>query len=122
MPYTFPQDVNQKAGAVHATEDGNDFYVPQREMGSQALSGFGVTNVTTAGTAVQMPTAACRKVLVIARQSNTGSIFVGGTGVTSASYGAELLAGNSLELELSNVNLLYINSSVNGEGVSYIAI
>jgi hypothetical protein len=121
--FIFPSDNSStpKAGAVHPTSDGSDFYVPTREMGSESISG-NVLSVTTAGTAVQFPNIPCRKVLIIARRANTGSIYIGGSTVTSSVYGAELLARDSLQLEVSNTNLLYINSSVNGEGVSYIAI
>lgn len=121
MAFTFPTDSSTKAGAVHATADGTDFYVPSREMGSESVSS-GILNVTTAGTAVQFPSTLCRRLLIIAKRGNTGSIYVGNSTVTSTSYGAELLAGDSLELNISNASLLYINSSVNGEGVSYIAI
>jgi hypothetical protein len=121
MAFTFPNDSNNKAGAVKATSDGTDFYVPAREMGSESLN-HGILNVITAGTAVQFPNLACRRILIISKRLNVGSIFVGGSGVSSSSYGAELLSGDSLEINISNTNLLYINSSIDGEGVSYIAI
>jgi hypothetical protein len=121
MAFTFPTDSSSKAGAVKSTSDGNDFYVPVREQGSESLTA-NVQNVTTAGTAIQLPSGACRKVMIIAKRTNTGYIYVGGSNVTSSVYGAELGAKDSLVIEVSNANLLYLNASVSGEGVSYFAI
>lgn len=121
MAFTFPNDSASKAGAVHATADGTDFYVPSREQGSESITA-NVINVTTAGTAVQLPSIPCRKIMIIAKRANTGYIYVGGSNVTSSVYGADLGSRDSIVLEVSNANLLYINSSVSGEGVSYIAI
>jgi hypothetical protein len=121
MAFTFPSDSNNKAGAVKSTTDGTDFYVPVREQGSESLTA-NVQNVTTAGTAVQLPNIPCRKVMIIAKRANTGYIYVGGSNVTSSIYGADLGARDSIVIEISNANLLYINSSVSGEGVSYFAI
>jgi hypothetical protein len=121
--FIFPTDnsATPKAGAVHPTSDGTDFYIPTREMGSESIVG-NLLSVTTAGTAVQFPNIPCRKLLIIARRANTGYIYIGGSTVTSSAYGAELLSRDSIQLEVSNANLIYINSTVNGEGVSYIAI
>ena len=82
----------------------------------------GKKSVTTAGTAVSLASSTtCKSVTVKALISNTGLIYVGATGVSS-SDGFELSAGDSLSLDISNLNLIYINSSVNSEGVSYIAV
>jgi hypothetical protein len=80
--------------------------------------------VTTAGTAVVL--AASREIegpiLIKALEGNTGKIYVGNDGandVTSAN-GYELGAGDSLQLNyVSNIASIYIDSSVNGEGVSW---
>lgn len=119
--FTFPSDSSGKAGAVKATTDGNDFYVPTREQGSESLTA-NILTVTTAGTRVQFPNIPCRKVLIIGLRTNTGYIYIGGINVSSIIYGAELGARDSFEIEVSNANLLHIDSSVSGEGVSYFAI
>lgn len=121
MTFTFPTDSAAKAGAVKPTADGTDFFVPVREQGSETLTA-NVQNVTTAGAAIQLPNVPCRKVMVIAKRSNTGYIYVGGSNVTSSVYGAELGPKESIVIELSNANLLFLNSSVSGEGVSYFAV
>jgi hypothetical protein len=81
-----------------------------------------VKDVTTAGTAVRLDDLPSTEVTVIAKKSNTGSIYVGGSDVSSTVYGVELLANESFTFNISNANAIYINSSVNGEGVSYVTI
>lgn len=89
--------------------------------GSNALTGA-IKNVTTAGTRVALGSAACREVTIIAKRLNAGYIYVGGSDVSSTVYGAELAAKDSITLAVSNTNLIYIDASVAGEGVSYVAI
>jgi hypothetical protein len=121
MAFTFPTDSNSKAGAVHANGPGTDFYVPTREQGSESITGS-LANVTTAGTRIQLPAQACREVTIIALRSNTSSIFVGGSNVSSTVYGAELLSRDTITIKVSDASLIYMDSSVNGEGVSYLVI
>lgn len=78
--------------------------------------------VTAAGTRVKLPAYACSKVTIVALKGNNGSIFVGGDDVSSTIFGAELEAKDSITLEVSNANLISINASISGEGVSYVAI
>lgn len=89
--------------------------------GSSSMSS-GVVNVTTAGTKVQLSDIACREVIIIAKRTNTGYIYVGGNTVSSTSYGAELAAKDSITIPVNNVNKIYIDSSVSGEGISYVAV
>ena len=121
MAFTFPNDSSNKAGAVKPTVNGNDFYVPSREQGSESLKGA-LATVTTAGTRVQLPNYACREITIIAKEENTGVIYIGGADVASGVYGVKLKPRDSITLKLSNTNLIYIDASVNGEGVSYVAI
>jgi hypothetical protein len=84
----------------------------------------GVKDVTTAGTRVQLSSVSqpCREVLVIAKRTNAGRIYVGNSSVSSTDYGADLGAKESVSIPVANLNLIYIDSSVDGEGVSYLAI
>lgn len=81
----------------------------------------GQKTVTTAGTEVALTTSKSLKsgVMIKALTSNTGIIYVGLNPVTS-STGFELLPGESVFLEIYNSSLIYIDSSVSSEGVSYI--
>lgn len=78
--------------------------------------------VTTSGTRVQLPNYSCKELTLIGLSSNTGSIFIGGSDVSSTVYGVELSAKDSITIAVNNTNLIYIDSSVNGEGVSYVTI
>lgn len=57
----------------------------------------------------------CKKVIITAHHSNTGRITVGGSGVTDG-YGIILYAGDSShEIEIDDVNKIYVIASVNDE-------
>lgn len=84
----------------------------------------GTKSVGTAGTRVQISSAftPCISIALTANSANSGIICVGGTAVvaTSASRtGVPLAAGDSLILEFDNLNKIYLDSTVSGEGVSY---
>jgi hypothetical protein len=81
----------------------------------------GQETVASAGTAEQLPAQACKSVSIKALAGNTGKIYVAGDYVDS-STGYELAAGESVDLCIDNVNRLYIDASVNGEGVSWLAV
>ena len=89
--------------------------------GSASLKGA-VATVLAAGTRVQLPNFPCREVTIIARRANTGNIYVGGNDVSSAVYGVNLSAEQSFTFMVNNTSILYIDSSVGGEGISYVAI
>lgn len=86
--------------------------------------GDGSKTVTTAGTRVQLTSSnvPCRKVKVIALAANTGTIWVGGATVASG-RGEPLVSQQSTDwIETTNVSNIYIDSTVNAEGVSYIYV
>lgn len=82
----------------------------------------GQKTVTTAGTEVVLAAsqALLSGVAIKALHGNTGMIYVGGNPVTS-STGFVLDAGESIFIEINNLASVYIDSSVNGEGVSFVA-
>lgn len=82
----------------------------------------GQTNVTTAGTRVALTTtqALVSGVTVKAKSTNTGIIYVGNSTVSS-SNGFRLSASAEIFLEIADLATVYLDASVNGEGVSYIA-
>lgn len=91
-------------------------------VGSLANITGAVQNVTTAGIRVQLPNIPCREVTVIAKRTNTGYIYAGGSNVSSTIFGVELASKESFTFAVANTNQIYIDSSVNGEGVSYVTI
>jgi hypothetical protein len=79
----------------------------------------GSKNVTTAGTRVALAAStACQAVLIQAKAANTGIIYVGGSTV-SATSGIFLYPGESVEISIDNLSKVYLDSSVNGEGVVF---
>lgn len=86
------------------------------------ILGNGVTTVSSAGTSVQLssntPTAS---ITIRALSTNTGLIYVG-TATVSSANGFQLLADETLSLDLNNLSKVYIDAAVNGDGVSYIYI
>ena len=82
----------------------------------------GKTSVTTAGTRVTLAgSTACRGVTIKALSTNTGFIYVGNATVASTN-GFQLRAGESCSLDIANLITVNIDSSVNGEGVSYLSV
>uniref|UniRef100_A0A6M3IM53 Uncharacterized protein n=1 Tax=viral metagenome TaxID=1070528 RepID=A0A6M3IM53_9ZZZZ len=85
----------------------------------------GRKTVTTPGTAVALVAVAtgCRRLVVTALITNTDYVVVGASTVVAAEAtrrGTPLVAGQSLELEISDVSLIFIDAVVAGEGVSFI--
>lgn len=77
--------------------------------------------VTTAGTQVALAasTGLASGVNVKALVGNSGVIYVGGSAVSSVN-GFVLAAGEEVFIEVGNLATVWIDSAVNGEGVSYI--
>jgi hypothetical protein len=86
------------------------------------LKDANVLNVTTAGTRVRLPSIQCKTITIIAKKGNTGSIYCGLVTVSSTVYGVELEKKESFDFQVNNANEIYIDASVSGEGVSYVAV
>ena len=95
-------------------------------LASRGVFLSGSKTVTTAGTAVALASAGIyQSVLVIAKDNNTGRIYVGGSDVASTTNRG-LAPGSELEVTPSRGHIIdltdtYINSSVDGEGVDFYA-
>ena len=83
----------------------------------------GQTVVITAGTEVALGTSAPRLekffLYVKALVANTGVIYVGTNPVTSGT-GFELLPGDQVIFQVFDIAEIYIDASVDGDGVSFI--
>jgi hypothetical protein len=86
------------------------------------LSG-GEKTVSTSGTAEALGTTLVIKSLYIrAKAANTGYVYVGDSNVDkTTSQQLVLSAGESVSMDISNRSTVYIDVSVNGEGVDYLA-
>jgi len=82
----------------------------------------GINTVATAGTQEALASSqAVKSVTIKALSTNTGLIYVGDSSVSSTT-GLQLSAGDSVSLDIANLATVYIDSAVNGEGVSYLGI
>ena len=79
--------------------------------------------VTTAGTAnVIAASTAAKSVIITAETNNTGIIVVGGSTCVAAvatRRGTPLEAGESMGLDCDNLNDIYIDSEVTGDGITF---
>lgn len=89
------------------------------QLGANTI-GDGSKNVTTAGTRVQLTSSVtpCRYVIVVGLSTNTDMIWLGGSTV-AAGRGRPLVALQSEKIDINDVSKVYIDSVVNGEGVSF---
>ena len=84
--------------------------------------GDGHKNVSVAGTAEVLTATStpCNMICIQAKGSNGGEVFVGGENVTNNYQGGiSLRAYESLILYAENLTQIYVDSTVNGEGVTY---
>lgn len=84
-----------------------------------SIVGNGKTTVTAAGTRVPLGSGAIKSVTLRALVTNTGLIYVGNTTVSSAN-GFQLSKSETVSLDIDDLAKVNIDSSVNGEGVTYI--
>ena len=85
----------------------------------------GRKTVTTAGTAVRLSSEAAESVAVTALSTNTGTICVGGPEVVASAgtrAGTPLAANQTATFDTDDVADIWIDATVNGEGVSYTAV
>jgi hypothetical protein len=79
------------------------------------------TVVASAGTRVTLAAStAVKSVTIKALITNTGLIYVGNATVSSAN-GYQLAAGDSISMDISNLNTVNLDCDNSGEGVSYIS-
>lgn len=85
--------------------------------------GDGRKVVAAAGTAEALASStSCKAVLITAETDNTGIIAVGGSNVVAAQAtrrGTPLQAGESAMLPVSDLALVYLDTTVNGDGVTF---
>ena len=80
--------------------------------------GTGRATITSPGTRVQLPANTCGCVIVKASAANAGTIYFGNNTVTAAT-GFELLAGDSIAVDITNTNLIWLDASTAGSIVTF---
>lgn len=110
------------AASLNATVVGTGTFATQNTPVAPTTIFDGKTTVTTAGTRVALASSqAVQSVTIKALTTNTGIIYVGNSSVSSTN-GFQLSAGDSVSMDIANLNTVNIDSSVNGEGVTYLGV
>lgn len=88
--------------------------------------GDGRKTCATAGTREQFSSQACKYVILVGEENNTDIVVIGGSTVVAAASGGgttrqgiPLAPLQSIRLEISNLNLLYIDAVTSTDGVTY---
>ena len=92
------------------------------DIGDVEILGHGaITHVArnVTDSAVILGSLACKHVDIMANISNTGIVYIGGSGV-SATTGIGLYAGDVYSVDISNTNLLYVISTVSGDDINIV--
>jgi len=79
--------------------------------------------IAVTGTAEQLTSVAIRpghKVILKARRTNTGYCYPNSTKVLAEARHFELAPGDALELDIDNLNRIWVDVSVNGEYVEWL--
>lgn len=119
---------------VAGTVSVSNFPATQTVAGTVSVSNFPATqNVDQVGhgtvlsnqqavtaSAVALSTNTCKRACVKALAANTINVYVGPTGVTTAT-GMELAPGDAVCLPVTNTNLLFVIASTTGASVSWVA-
>lgn len=101
--------------------DGSAVTQPTAEVAPTSILN-GKTTVTTSGIRVTLASSTTVKSVTIkALSTNTGIIYVGNSSVASTN-GLQLQASESVSIDIANLNTVNIDSSVSGEGVTYIGV
>lgn len=87
----------------------------------------GRKTVATGGTAERLSSTAtrCRSLIITAETDNTGVIVLGGSTVVASlatRRGTPLAAGESISLDVSDLSVVWLDTTVNGDGVTYTAL
>lgn len=121
---SLPTFTDGDAGGLAVDNKGRLITSPSTGGGAiPATVGDGRKVVAAAGTAEALATTtAIKSVVVTAETDNTGIIAVGGSGVVAAlatRRGTPLSAGESIALDIDDLADVFIDSTVNGDGVTY---
>lgn len=100
----------------------DDNHVPLQ--GTYKVVTSGVTAGVTSGTAKQLTVTStpCKRIDCVSADTNTGTVYMGGpTTLASTKTGVPLLSpGSSCTLYVNDVSLVWFDSTVSGDKISYI--
>ena len=108
-------------GVTYYLKVDSDGVLLLRDAGAASV-GDGTLNLNGAGSAQQLPDVACRRVVITAHESNSGTVVIGGStvvGATSGRRGKALFATQSEVFFVSNLNQLYLDGTVTNDDIHY---
>ena len=85
-------------------------------LGHGSITAF-AQNVTDS--AVQMGSRPCKHADIMATIANTGIVYIGGLGV-SATTGIALYPGDVYSVDITDTNILYVISTVDGDDINVV--
>ena len=87
------------------------------EILGHGIVASGAINLTDS--AAQLSVIICKHVDIMANLSNTGIVYIGASGV-SATTGIALNPGDVYSVDITNLNLLYVISTVSGDDLNIV--
>lgn len=108
-------DTTNTAIRVNAVTGKIDHNVTGLNTGRKTVSTAGTRETLAASTTA-------KRVIITAETDNTGLVVVGGTAVVAAlatRQGTPLYAGDSVELDVDNLNDVNLDVTVSGDGVTF---
>lgn len=117
---------SKNRGISGSTKNGKNCLDVSVFPGAFSTGGQGRKAVAVTGTAIALSatSVACSKVMLFASTDNANPLYVGFSGVNAGAgtqTGALLLQGGGLELEVTDLNLIFINGSA-GDVVTYLYV
>jgi len=119
LPIAFDPDANGGDGGFVVLEVDDVKEIDVKEIAGSSVFDHGEQDVASAGTSEQLPNNNCREATITAKKDNTGTIYIGGSTVSNASYGAYLDAGDVFTIAVENTDLIYIDADENGDGIVF---
>lgn len=89
------------------------------EVAQSTLVAF-ITDIPSAGTRVQLANNTVIAGVLQAPSTNTGSVYVGGSDVSSAVFGSELQPGQAIGVAIDNTNNIYVDTSSSGNDIAFL--
>lgn len=104
---------------------GKTSYAGPAELQGYKVVDHGSADVTTAGTPVQVSSTStqCKQVIITGKEDNTDIIVVGGSNSVDATEasrtGLVVFPGQSFVLYVKDLDQLWLDAEVSGEGITY---
>ena len=98
------------------------YRIPSRERPVDTLSGGQKTIAAAGSEAILASSTSCLGVLITAKPANTGNVFLGwdnSVSSTGGTYGKILAAGEDIWIPIDDPSKIWVDVSVNGEGVDF---